>query len=68
MLCETASPQVQEPIRQEMLRQMKGILLEKGLGYVQFYVRFVDEILPNPATGKKSLIIPSERAEMEEAV
>ena len=51
-----------------MLRQMKEILQEKNLSYVQFYVRFIDEILPNPATGKKPLIVPSEKTEMEEAV
>ena len=62
MLCETASPEVQEPIRQEMLRQMKGILLEKGLGYVQFYVRFVDMIRPDPKTGKKKLILKETEA------
>lgn len=68
MLAEAASEEKKPAIETEMLRQMKGILQEKQMNYVQFYVRFVDEILPNPATGKKSLIIPSERAEMEEAV
>ena len=47
---------------------MKGILQEKHLGYVQFYVRFVDAILPNPETGKKSLIVSTIQTEMEEAV
>ena len=51
-----------------MLRQMKAILKEKHLGYVQFYVRFVDAILPDPVTGKKPLIVPSEKTEMGEAV
>ena len=55
-------------IKAQMLRQMKKILAEKNLGYVQFYVRFVDKILPNPATGKKPLIVPYEKTEMEEAV
>lgn len=32
-------------------------LLEKNLDYVQFYVVFVDESLPDPRTGKKSLIL-----------
>lgn len=44
-------------IKTEMLRQMKGILTEKRLGYVQFYVNFVDEILPDSGTGKKPLIV-----------
>lgn len=29
----------------------------KGLDYVQFFVRFVPEILPDPKTGKKRLIL-----------
>ena len=68
MLAEAASEEKKPIIEAEMLRQMKGILQEKNLSYVQFYVRFVDEILPNPATGKKPLIVPSEKTEMEEAV
>lgn len=68
MLAEAASEEKKPTIEAEMLRQMKGILQEKNLSYVQFYVRFVDEILPNPATGKKPLIVPSEKTEMEEAV
>lgn len=44
-------------IRTEILDQMKKILTEKKLEYVQFYVIFVPEILPNPKTGKKTLIL-----------
>ena len=44
-------------IQEEMLRQMKEILREKGLDYVQFYIQFVGQILPDPQTGKKKLII-----------
>ena len=40
-------------IQEEMLRQMKEILREKGLDYVQFYIQFVGQILPDPQTGKK---------------
>ena len=68
MLAEVASEEKKSTIEAEMLRQMKKILAEKNLGYVQFYVRFVDKILPNPATGKKPLIVSSEKAELEEAV
>ncbi|HBV52455.1 MAG TPA: CoF synthetase [Clostridiales bacterium] len=68
MLAEAVSEEQKPYIEKEMLRQMKEILREKNLSYVQFYVRFVDEILPNPATGKKPLIVPSEKTEMEEAV
>lgn len=57
MLAEIAYDSLQERVRNEMLRQMKMILEEKGLGYVQFYVNFVPEILPDPETGKKRLIL-----------
>lgn len=44
-------------IQAEMMNQMEKILKEKKLGYVKFYVVFVDEILPDPGTGKKRLIL-----------
>lgn len=68
MLAEAAFEERKPAIEAEILRQMKGILQEKHLGYVQFYVRFVDAILPNPETGKKSLIVSTIQTEMEEAV
>ena len=60
MLAETTRTATKEKIRTEMLGQMKAILMEKKLSYVQFYVNFVDEILSNPVTGKRPLIIRSE--------
>ncbi len=57
MYAETESQEQQETVRKEMLRQMHRVLEEKGLGFVQFYIRFVEEILPDPRTGKKPLII-----------
>lgn len=57
MVAEISNDSLQETIRSEMLRQMKAILEEKGLGYVQFYVNFVPEIQPDPKTGKKRLVI-----------
>lgn len=57
MLAETSENADRELIQGEMLRQMKEILREKGLDYVQFYVQFVDQIDPDPQTGKKKLII-----------
>lgn len=57
MVAEIADDSLQEAIRREMLWQMKAILEEKELGYVQFYVNFVPEILPDPKTGKKRLIL-----------
>lgn len=57
MLAETANNADQEAIRRELLLQMRAILLEKGLGYVQFYVQFTGCIRPDPQTGKKKLIV-----------
>lgn len=57
MVAEISDDSLQEVVRSEMLRQMKTILEEKNLGYVQFYVNFVPEILPDPKTGKKQLIL-----------
>lgn len=53
-VCEYAE---KEEIRADMIGQMRKILEEKGLGYVKFYVIFVEEILPLPETGKKPLIL-----------
>ncbi len=57
MNAEISAPEHKESVRQEMLRQMRRILREKGLGFVQFYVNFVDEIKADPNTGKKRLIL-----------
>lgn len=62
MIAEIAANSLQETIRGEMLQQMKAILEEKDLGYVQFYVNFVPEILPDPKTGKKRLILTDTEA------
>lgn len=62
MIAEIADDSLQESIRGEMLRQMKAILEEKDLEYVQFYVNFVPEILPDPKTGKKRLILTDTEA------
>lgn len=62
MIAEIADDSLQETIRGEMLRQMKAILEEKDLEYVQFYVNFVPEILPDPKTGKKRLILTDTEA------
>ena len=59
MLAETAYNASREKIRKEMLYQMNGILKEKNLSYVDFYMLFVDEISPDPQTGKKRLIASS---------
>lgn len=66
MLAETSETAPKPQIRRELLEQMKRILEEKELGFVQFYVCFVDEIRPDPLTGKKRLIV-KETEKMEEA-
>lgn len=65
MLAQCSETASEEAIRAEMLKQMKAILAEKQLSYVQFYVKFVDEILPDPQTGKKSLIVKGSEKERE---
>ena len=57
MLAEISDGALQKTIQGEVQRQMGDILTEKGLDYVQFYVKFVPEILPDPGTGKKRLIL-----------
>ena len=57
MYAETEKEADRDYIREEMLRQMLVILEEKNLGYVQFYVNFVEEIFPDTRTGKKPLIL-----------
>ena len=59
MFAETEHGASKERIRQEMLQQMREILSEKKLDFVQFYVNFVNEILPDIRTGKKTLIFAS---------
>ena len=53
MLVEVSDHTLQENVQSEVLWQMRDILRGKGLNYVQF----VSEILPEPKTGKKRLIL-----------
>ena len=57
ILAETASAAGREQIERELRRQLGDILLEKGLSYLTFSICFVEEIRPDPATGKKRLIL-----------
>ena len=57
MLAEVDGAEKEEEIRTEMLWQMKKILAEKNLCHVRFFVRFVDEIMPDMRAGKKPLIV-----------
>lgn len=60
MLAQTSNNSKNANIKTEMLAQMKKILKEKHLEYVNFYVQFIEEILPDKKTGKKKLIIKGE--------
>lgn len=66
MLAEVTKSASKSQVHREISEKMKEILDEKGLYFVQFYIRFTDEILPNPNTGKKRLIV-KETEQMEAA-
>ena len=57
MDAEISGTASREAIRRKVLELMKKILSEKKLDYVQFYINFVDKILPDPRTGKKALVV-----------
>lgn len=57
MLAEVSDRRRIQEIQAEMERAMGEILKEKHLEYVNFSVRFVEEIRPNTKTGKKQLIV-----------
>lgn len=63
MLAQTSQTASRKIIESEMLEQMREILKEKNLSYVRFYVKFVDEIQPDPQTGKKRLIVKEAQKE-----
>lgn len=47
-----------ERIESELRRQIEAILKEKGLVHVDFSIRHVTKISPDPMTGKKRLVVP----------
>ena len=57
MLAEVPNEARREAVQKELQKQMEKILTEKKLFYVQFYIRFVKEIMPDSETGKKPLIL-----------
>ncbi len=67
ILAETAPAAGREGIKRELRRQLGEILLEKGLSYLTFAIRFVEEIRPDPATGKKRLILTLPQGERRNA-
>lgn len=54
---ETAHNISTEDICIELRRQLRKILLDKGLDYVQFSIHTVHEIRPDSLTGKKRLVV-----------
>lgn len=64
---QVSAEAVQSDIRSEIIARMKEILKEKRLDFVGFYVKFVDEILPEHTTGKKRLIIGAAQKETRRA-
>lgn len=57
ILAEVSDISKQKNIQFEISNYMEKILASKNLDYVQFYIEFVDKILPDSKTGKKQLII-----------
>ena len=68
MVAEVSETASKETIRSEMLWRIKRILSEKKLDYVQFDMDFVEEIFPDPQTGKKPLIIRKKKEWEDERV
>lgn len=67
MYAEVSDNADKEYIRVQISQQIDNILLEKQLDYINYNIKFVRQILPDPVTGKKRLII-SEKATKEEFV
>lgn len=67
MLAEKTADGREAVIQAEITAQMRRILAEKGLGYVRFAAAFTEEILPDPATGKKRLIVSNYTERQAEA-
>lgn len=61
MLAQVSNQEKKPQIQREIIQQMKKILHEKDMGSVRFFIRFVDEILPDKKTGKKQLIVHEEK-------
>ena len=67
MLAQTSNHKNEIHIQKEIIQQMKKNLREKNMDSIRFFIRFVDEILPDARTGKKQLIVQNEK-EVKNAV
>lgn len=63
MLAQASPTARTDAVEKELRKQMNGILNEKQLSFVQFHIQFVDEIQPDPQTGKKRLIVTGTQKE-----
>lgn len=57
MIAQTEKEELKDEIQAEIMKIMRRILREKNLMYLQFFIRFTKEIMPNPKTGKKQLVV-----------
>lgn len=57
MIAQSEQKEKQSLIKTEINKQMKEILKQKKLDYVNFEIKFVKEILADKQTGKKKLIM-----------
>ncbi|MDE7360767.1 MAG: AMP-binding protein [Oscillospiraceae bacterium] len=67
MRAQASAEASRSDIREKLIEQMKKVLCEKNLDFVQFCVNFVDEITPERSTGKKRLIIGTSQYETRRA-
>ena len=57
MIAELSDITLGDQVKQAVTQQMESILEKNGLRDIAFTVRFVNQILPDPNTGKKALIL-----------
>ncbi|KIR03670.1 Coenzyme F390 synthetase [Lachnospiraceae bacterium TWA4] len=57
LLAETKEDSDLTKIFNELHKELSRILSQKGLEFVNYQIRFVNAIAPNPKTGKKPLIL-----------
>ena len=57
MIAQLSDIKLSNQVKPVVTRQMELILGKNGLRDIAFTVRFVNQILPDPHTGKKTLII-----------
>lgn len=61
MFVQVSSNEKKIYVYREVVKYIKEVLEEKGLGYAKLEVKFVRNIFPDPKTGKKKMIIKGYR-------